>query len=106
MSQPQESTMTHPFGSDPWNKLYDGMQLYHNHFRDNFNQIYSRSGSITSEAEDTEELDELLESAYGLYSHLDMHHSIEEYAPLFIEGDSRAYIFPILAERMPQFKPE
>lgn len=57
------------------------MQLYHNHFRHTFNDIYTRSGSITSGAEDADELDDLLKYADGLYRHLDAHHSIEEYYP-------------------------
>ena len=74
------SAMAHRFSSDPWNKLHDGMQLYHNHFRHTFNHIYARCDSVTSGAEDAEELDDLLASAYGLYRHLDAHHSIEEYS--------------------------
>jgi len=68
------------------------MELYHNHFRHTFNEIYSRCDSITSSADDKDELDDLLAYAYSLFRHLDAHHSIEE-----------TYIFPILAERMPQF---
>src|SRR5277367_115355 len=64
--------------SDPWNELHDGMQLYHNHFRHTFNQIYSRSEQVSSGAEDADDLDDLLSYAYGLYRHLDAHHSIEE----------------------------
>ena len=67
------------FTSDPWNKLHDGMELYHNHFRHTFNEIYSRCNSITSEADDKDDLDDLLAYAYSLYRHLDAHHSIEEY---------------------------
>ena len=54
------------------------MQLYHNHFRHTFNQIYSRSEIVSSGAEDADDLDDLLSYAYGLYRHLDAHHSIEE----------------------------
>ena len=64
--------------SDPWNELHDGMQLYHNHFRHTFNQIYSRSEIVSNGAEDADDLDDLLSYAYGLYRHLDAHHSIEE----------------------------
>lgn len=70
------------FTSDPWNKLRDGMELYHNHFRHTFNEIYSRCNSITSETDDKDELDDLLAYAYSLYRHLDAHHSIEEYDSL------------------------
>ena len=64
--------------SDPWNELHDGMQLYHNHFRHTFNQIYSRCDHVSPGAEDADDLDDLLSYAYGLYRHLDAHHSIEE----------------------------
>jgi hypothetical protein len=74
--------MAHRFSSDPWSKLHDGMQLYHNHFRRTFNHIYSRSESTTSGVEDANELDDLLQDAYGLYRHLGAHHSIEEHVSL------------------------
>src|SRR5271170_2825637 len=54
------STMAHFLSSDPWNQLHDGMQLYHNHFRHTFNSIYVRSENISSDAEDEDELDDLL----------------------------------------------
>jgi Hemerythrin HHE cation binding domain len=98
------SAMVHRFSSDPWNELHDGMQLYHNHFRQTFNHIYTRCDAVTSGAEDADELSDLLASAYGLYRHLDAHHSIEEYSPNTTGLMTRTYIFPILAERMPQFK--
>jgi len=101
-----KSAMARRFSSDPWNKLHDGMQLYHNHFRHTFNEIYERCESVTSGAEDAEELNELLAYADELYHHLDAHHSIEEYSPDIVELIVRTYIFPILAERMPQFKQE
>jgi len=82
------------------------MQLYHNHFRHTFNEIYERCESVTSGPEDAQELDDLLESAYGLYCHLDAHHSIEEYSSGIVVLMARTYIFPILGERMPQFKQE
>ena len=69
-----KSIMTHFLSSDPWNQLHDGMQLYHNHFRDTFNDIYSRSENI--ESEDAGELSNFLAYAYSLYRHLDAHHSI------------------------------
>jgi len=84
------SAMTFFMSSDPWNRLHDEMQLYHNHFRHTFNHIYERSGSVDSD--DEEELNDLLVTGSGLYRHLDAHHSIEE-----------AYIFPVLGERMPHF---
>ena len=96
--------MAHRFNSDPWNKLHDGMQLFHNHFRRTFNDIYARCDSVASGVEDSEELDELLVRADELYRHLDAHHSIEESSPDIMDVMTRTYIFPILAEKMPQFK--
>jgi len=91
------------FTTDPWSKLHDGMELYHNHFRHTFNEIYNHCDNVTSDPEDSDALDELLASAFGLYRHLDSHHSIEEYIHNSKIPDYRAYIFPVLAERMPQF---
>jgi hypothetical protein len=95
--------MAYHFSSDPWNELHDGMQLYHNHFRHTFNHIYARCESVTSGAEATDELDDLLTDAHGLSRHLGAHHSIEECSKITEFLTFRNYIFPILAERMPQF---
>lgn len=71
------------YTSDPWSKLHDGMELYHNHFRHTFNEIYKRCEDVTSDPEDSENLQELLMIAFSLYRHLDGHHSIEEYSKYF-----------------------
>jgi hypothetical protein len=34
---------------------------------------------VSNEEEDADQLDDLLATAFGLYRHLDAHHSIEEY---------------------------
>ena len=70
--------MTFRLTSDPWNELHDGMELYHNHFRHTFNEIYSKCDSVTSDDDDASELNDLLIYANGLHRHLDAHHSIEE----------------------------
>lgn len=70
--------MTFRFTSDPWNELHDGMEMYHNHFRHTFDHIYSKSGTVTADEDDASELNDLLIYAYGLFRHLDAHHSIEE----------------------------
>jgi hypothetical protein len=54
------------------------MEMYHNHFRHTFNHIYSKSGRVTADEDDASELNDLLTYAYGLFRHLDAHHSIEE----------------------------
>jgi hypothetical protein len=71
--------MFRQMSSDPWNRLHDEMQLYHNHFRHTFTEIYSRCDNISADPEDADQLDDLLATAFGLYRHLDAHHSIEEY---------------------------
>ena len=74
--------MANFYTTDPWNQLHDGMELYHNHFRQTFNDIYKRCENV--DANDLEELEDLLSDADGLYRHLNAHHSIEEYSRLII----------------------
>ncbi|KAL7423457.1 hypothetical protein Q5752_001037 [Cryptotrichosporon argae] len=74
-----------------WNVLADGMDRFHNHFRWEYNRIYTLAdGSFHKEGLT---LARFIREAQQLHHHLDMHHRIEE-----------AYIFPLLAKRMPQFK--
>ncbi|KAJ9111069.1 hypothetical protein QFC19_001267 [Naganishia cerealis] len=95
-----------------WNHMAEGMEYYHNHFRHSFDSIYqvSRVYVLHSLERDTDmkyllqmadgkfhsrglSLQQYLKQASSLYSHLEMHHQIEE-----------KHIFPILARKMPQFK--
>jgi Hemerythrin HHE cation binding domain len=99
------STMFRQITSDPWNRLHDEMQLFHNHFRHTFNEIYGRCDNISADPDDSDQLDNLLATAFGLYRHLDAHHSIEEYHR-HLRFNFRTYIFPILRERMPHFAPQ
>ncbi|GFZ49389.1 hypothetical protein JCM24511_07509 [Saitozyma sp. JCM 24511] len=74
-----------------WFRLATHMDQFHNHFRYEFNRVYTLAdGGFHKEGMS---LPRFLREAQQLSHHLDMHHRIEE-----------AYIFPILAKKMPQFK--
>jgi len=74
-----------------WNHLAEGMEQFHNHFRYEFNRVYTLAdGGFHKEGMS---LARFLREAQQLSHHLDMHHRIEE-----------TYIFPVLAKKMPQFK--
>ncbi|KAI5450917.1 hypothetical protein NCC49_002657 [Naganishia albida] len=74
-----------------WNHMAEGMEYYHNHFRHSFDSIYEMAdGKFHTRGLS---LQHFLREARSLYSHLEMHHQIEE-----------RHIFPILAKKMPQFK--
>ncbi|WOO82507.1 uncharacterized protein LOC62_04G005992 [Vanrija pseudolonga] len=74
-----------------WNRLADGMERFHGHFRWEFDRLYNiASGGYLAEGLT---LHQYLREAEQLSHHLDMHHRIEE-----------TYIFPLLAKRMPQFR--
>ncbi|GAA93753.1 uncharacterized protein L969DRAFT_84795 [Mixia osmundae IAM 14324] len=72
-----------------WDRIADHMDSFHNHFRQTFEHVYRH-------AEDYRmlglSLNSFLAQAMSLYTHLNMHHSIEE-----------RFIFPHLSQRMPQF---
>ncbi|KAK1927009.1 hypothetical protein DB88DRAFT_476362 [Papiliotrema laurentii] len=74
-----------------WNSLADRMNLFHNHFRYEFDRVYKLcDGGFHKEGM---KLADFLREAQELHHHLHMHHTIEE-----------TYIFPVLAKKMPQFK--
>nr|XP_031860142.1 uncharacterized protein CI109_004507 [Kwoniella shandongensis]KAA5527214.1 hypothetical protein CI109_004507 [Kwoniella shandongensis] len=100
---PPTTTTTSSTGSTPfemassskdfreWNRLADHMDMFHNHFRYEFNRVYTLAdGGFHKEGMT---LPRFLREAQQLSQHLDMHHRIEE-----------TYIFPVLAKKMPQFK--
>lgn len=74
-----------------YNRLADGMQQYHNHFRSSWTTLYKaceankRPSGIS--------IRQFLALGEEFCSSLTMHHGIEE-----------RYIFPVLAESMPNFK--
>ncbi|KIW11819.1 hypothetical protein PV08_09092 [Exophiala spinifera] len=74
-----------------YNRLAELMNLYHNHFRRTWNMLYqictsgSRPAGVSIRACITQGLQ--------LCQSLTMHHTMEE-----------RYVFPVLAERMPQFR--
>lgn len=75
-----------------WNRLADGMDRFHNHFRWEYANVYDNAlGGYAKKR--GQNLQRFLREAEQLAHHLDMHHRIEE-----------AYIFPLLAKKMPQFK--
>ncbi|ORY35423.1 hypothetical protein BCR39DRAFT_509569 [Naematelia encephala] len=74
-----------------WNHLAEHMDRFHAHFRYEFNRVYTLAdGGFHTEGMT---LPRFIREAQQLHHHLDMHHRIEE-----------AYIFPILAKKMPQFQ--
>ncbi|KAB8349712.1 hypothetical protein FH972_023727 [Carpinus fangiana] len=72
------------------NRMADMMELYHNSFRAEWNELYSACSPDHSRKVSASQLIRL---GQGLISHLTMHHNIEE-----------AHIFPILGQRMPAFR--
>lgn len=75
-----------------WNRLADSMDRFHNHFRWEYKNVYDNAlGGYAKKR--GQNLQRFLREAEQLAHHLDMHHRIEE-----------AYIFPLLAKKMPQFK--
>jgi hypothetical protein len=75
-----------------WNRLADSMTGFHSRFEREFNDVYDQAaGGFHKHGMS---LRAFLNSAQVVNRHLDGHHRIEE-----------AYIFPLLAHKMPQFKP-
>ncbi|KAK0504559.1 hemerythrin HHE cation binding domain-containing protein [Armillaria luteobubalina] len=73
-----------------WNTLSNKMSNFHEWFKAEFNTLYDLAdGSFTKRGLS---LSLYLDSARQFERHLTMHHTIEE-----------RYIFPILAQRMPEF---
>jgi len=73
-----------------WNKLADLMDVYHESFRRDFNTLQeSADGSFNQRGMS---LPMFLNVATSLIRRLDMHHMVEE-----------SSLFPMLAQRMPEF---
>ncbi|PPQ63997.1 hypothetical protein CVT24_009426 [Panaeolus cyanescens] len=73
-----------------WNRLADRMDMFHNMFKDDFNQLYDLAdGSFDKLGLG---LSGYLQLAQSLINHLTLHHNLEE-----------RYIFPSLGEYLPQF---
>ncbi|UZJ54558.1 hypothetical protein CBS101457_003878 [Exobasidium rhododendri] len=75
---------------DPYDRLLQGMIPFHNHFRHTHAQIMR--AIPTSQAATRSDLQTIFQHSLSLCRSLEMHHSIEE-----------AYIFPLLAIKMPDF---
>ncbi|TFY65352.1 hypothetical protein EVJ58_g2029 [Rhodofomes roseus] len=87
----QSRTMSVAMEEARWNRLADHMQSFHNHFKVEFDNIYKLAdGSFNNRGMS---LQMYLRVCSQLARHLTTHHTIEE-----------RYIFPVLAERMPEFR--
>ncbi|ODQ56394.1 hypothetical protein SAICODRAFT_74890 [Saitoella complicata NRRL Y-17804] len=79
------------FEARQWDRLAVRMEGFHSYFRVSFNSIYD----LADKFEDQKiTLQDFVDHALELDSHLHTHHSIED-----------IYIFPILGKRMPAFAP-
>jgi len=76
-----------------WNYLSNSMSHFHEMFKREFNTLYEMADGTFNKRGLS--LSDYLAQAHGMKHHLTMHHTIEE-----------RFIFPVLAERMPQFKGE
>ncbi|KAJ5481166.1 hypothetical protein N7539_007060 [Penicillium diatomitis] len=74
-----------------YNRMADGMEQFHNHFRLSWRELYAavekRSGNLSAR--------QLISGLTNFCRQLDFHHSIEE-----------KHIFPVLAKKMPEFRKE
>jgi len=72
------------------------MNYYHNNFRHTWNQLYTAVSPQSSPTTPSSTLppSRLVALSLSFIQHLTVHHDIEE-----------QHIFPILAQRMPQFRP-
>ncbi|PVI03153.1 hypothetical protein DM02DRAFT_521405 [Periconia macrospinosa] len=76
-----------------YNKMAEGMDRYHNHFRQTWNMIYAACEANKRPAGMS--IRQFMSVADRLIQSLTMHHTIEE-----------EHIFPVLAKKMPAFKKE
>jgi len=91
MSQSGSRGLSKAIEEAKWNRVADHMRSFHDHFKVEFDKIYQLAdGSFTSRGMS---LQMYLRTCNQLVRHLTTHHTIEE-----------RYIFPILAERMPEFR--
>ncbi|KAK3400960.1 hypothetical protein B0T20DRAFT_405646 [Sordaria brevicollis] len=76
-----------------YNRLAEQMDYFHNHFRSMWNTLYTACIQDNSQGPAKLSERQLIEEGLRLARYLEAHHSIEE-----------TYIFPLLAEKMPQFR--
>ncbi|KAI9803414.1 MAG: hypothetical protein M1833_000933 [Piccolia ochrophora] len=76
-----------------FNRIAEHMDLYHNHFRHTWNQLYTVASEGRRPAGVS--LRAYINTGLEFCTHLEMHHSIEE-----------RHVFPQFAERMPTFRKE
>ncbi|KAH8914656.1 hypothetical protein BT69DRAFT_1231890 [Atractiella rhizophila] len=91
---------TSPAGPKPspdeledWNYLHDVMSQFHENFRQCFREIYSHTTNDNAWRDEFCSLSSFLRFAESFFIGLSNHHGIEE-----------ARLFPILAEKMPEFR--
>jgi len=91
--QPEPEVPLTPQEFRKFNRLADQMNLYHNHFRNEWTTLYSacEAGKRPSNLS----IRQFLQKGLDFASMLSMHHGIEE-----------SYVFPILARKMPAFQKE
>ncbi|KAL2004808.1 hypothetical protein VTN00DRAFT_3081 [Thermoascus crustaceus] len=90
----EEETKLSPMEFRAYNRLADHMEMFHNHFRLTWNELYSTCTSKTNQDMDFLSTRRLIQLGLQFCSQLGVHHSIEE-----------EYIFPELATKMPEFRP-
>ncbi|KAK0384906.1 hypothetical protein NLU13_7385 [Sarocladium strictum] len=76
-----------------FNRMADKMDLFHNHFRQTWNLLYT--ACTTGKRPSSMTLRQFLTTGLSFADQLTAHHTIEE-----------RYVFPMLASRMPQFDPK
>ncbi|KAI1338214.1 hypothetical protein F5Y15DRAFT_135480 [Xylariaceae sp. FL0016] len=74
-----------------YNRLADHMDLFHAHFRQTWNLLYTAAS--TGQRPPNTSLKSFITEGLSFISHLETHHTIEE-----------TYIFPVLARKMPEFQ--
>ncbi|PMD43322.1 hypothetical protein L207DRAFT_388044, partial [Hyaloscypha variabilis F] len=74
-----------------YNSMAEHMEYFHNHFRQSWTMIYN--SCLNNKRPSNISLKQFISTGLQFCSHLSTHHAIEE-----------QHIFPILAQKMPEFK--
>ncbi|KAL1999288.1 hypothetical protein VTN02DRAFT_4729 [Thermoascus thermophilus] len=89
-----DETRLSPVEFRAYNRLADHMEMFHNHFRLAWNELYRACTDRNDEDLEFLSTRRLIQLGLRFCSQLGVHHSIEE-----------VNIFPVLAARMPEFRP-
>ncbi|KAI9721956.1 MAG: hypothetical protein M1812_001914 [Candelaria pacifica] len=94
-SQPKEEALPKLSMADyrVYNSMADGMNAYHNHFRQTWTTLYN--ACMNNKRPSNLSLRQFLGLGLDFCHHLHIHHTIEE-----------EHIFPVLAKKMPAFREE